>query len=140
MPARPKQLDALARCMMSLLFLVSGLGKLAEPAATQAYMHAYHVPGILLWPAAAWEIVAGVLLVTGLWVRPLAILLAGWCILTAAIFHTDFADQNQLMNFLKNLTMAGAFAVIAAAGAPGMSIDGWLAARRSGQARATVSS
>ncbi|MCJ2016667.1 DoxX family protein [Methylobacterium sp. E-065] len=108
---------------MVALFLVSGIGKLTAVAATQGYMTAYGVPAMLVWPAAAFEIGAGVLLLLGLWTRPLGLCLAGWCLLTAAIFHTAFADQNQLINFLKNLTMAGGFLLLARAGATGFSLD-----------------
>ena len=119
----PRWTDAAARILMSLIFLISGVGKVTASAATQGYMAAYGVPGILVWPAAAWEIGAGILLLIGLWTRPLAFLLAGWCLLTAAIFHTAFADPNQMINFLKNLTMAGGFLLIARTGAPGLSVD-----------------
>ncbi len=130
MTARLKWVDVPARFLMALLFLISGVGKLSAIAATQAYMTAFGVPAVLVWPAAAWEIGAGLLLVAGFWTRPLAVGLAGWCLLTAAIFHTAFADQNQLMNFLKNLTMAGAFMLIAHRGATDFSLDHLLAARR----------
>ncbi|MCJ2063698.1 DoxX family protein [Methylobacterium sp. J-088] len=119
----PKWIDAPARVLMSALFLLSGIGKLTAIVATQGYMSAYGVPAVLVWPAAAFEIGAGVLLLLGLWTRPLGVCLAGWCLLTAGIFHTAFADQNQLINFLKNLTMAGGFLLLARAGATGLSLD-----------------
>jgi putative oxidoreductase len=125
--------DGPARALMSLLFLLSGVGKLSAVAATQGYMNAYGVPGALIWPAAAWEIGGGVLLLIGLWTRPLALLLAGWCLLTAFIFHTAFADQNQMINFLKNMVMAGGFLLLARTGAPGLSVDGLLSSRRRAQ-------
>lgn len=121
---QPRWVDAPARVLMSALFLISGIGKLTAVSATQGYMAAYGVPAVLLWPAAAFEIGSGVLLLLGLWTRPLGVLLAGWCLLTAAIFHTAFADQNQLINFLKNLAMAGGFLLLAQAGATGLSLDG----------------
>lgn len=121
--AFPRWVDVPARALMAALFLVSGIGKLTAVAATQGYMTAYGVPAMLVWPAAAFEIGAGVLLLLGLWTRPLGLCLAGWCLLTAAIFHTAFADQNQLINFLKNLTMAGGFLLLARAGATGFSLD-----------------
>lgn len=124
MPNMPKWVDLPARVLMSLIFLISGFGKLAGAAAAQGYMAAYGVPGFLVWPAAAWEIGAGALLLVGLWIRPLALLLAGWCLLTAVIFHTAFADQTQLINFLKNVAMAGGFLLIAGNGAPGLGLDG----------------
>lgn len=107
MPKTIKWVDGPTRLLMSLLFLISGFGKLAGTAATQAYMQSFGVPGALVWPAAAWELGAGTLLLLGLWMRPVAFLLAGWCLLTALIFHTAFSDPEQMINFLKNLTMVG---------------------------------
>ena len=117
--------DLPARCLMSLLFLLSGFGKLAGNAAIQKYMQAYGLPGALSWPAAAWEIGGGLLLLAGLWIRPVSILMAGWCILTAAIFHTAFSDQNQMINFFKNMTMAGGFLLIARSHPMALSVDAW---------------
>ncbi|CAN5923071.1 DoxX family protein [soil metagenome] len=122
--------DAPARTLMSMLFLLSGIGKLSTISATQGYMNAFGVPGVLVWPAAAWEIAGGLLLLIGLWTRPLALLLASWCLLTAVIFHTAFADQLQMMMFLKNMTMAGGFLLLARTGAPGLSVDGLLSSRK----------
>ena len=119
--------DTPARVLMSALFLVSGTGKLAAVAAMQAAMTAHGIPAALLWPAAAFEIASAVLLLIGLWTRPLGVLLAGWCLLTAAIFHSHLADQDRLVHFLKNLAMAGGFLMLARAGTTGFSLD----ARRS---------
>jgi putative oxidoreductase len=57
-----KWVDAPARVLMSLLFLISGVGKLAAVVPTQAFMEQYGVPGVLIWPAAIWEIGGGILL------------------------------------------------------------------------------
>jgi putative oxidoreductase len=123
-------IDAPARALMSLLFLLSGIGKISAVVATQRYMESYGVSGVLLWPAAALEIGGGVMLLIGLKTRPLSIVLAGWCLLTASIFHTRFADQTEMINFLKNMAMTGGFLSLAKSGAPGLSVDGLLASRR----------
>ena len=73
---------------------------------------------------------AGALLLVGFHLRPVSVLLAGWCVLTALIFHTRFSDLDQLMNFFKNMTMAGGFLFIAKQGSWGGSVDAWLASRR----------
>ena len=117
--------DLPARFLMSLLFLLSGFSKLAGNGPIQKYMEAYGVPGVLSWPAAAWEIGGGLLLLIGLWIRPVSVLMAGWCILTAVIFHTAFSDQNQMINFFKNMTMAGGFLLIARAHPMLLSVDAW---------------
>jgi putative oxidoreductase len=123
-------LEAPFRLLMALLFLVSATTKVAETGMIKAYMEAFGVPGVLVWPAAAWEYIAGALLLVGFLVRPVAVLLAGWCVLTAFIFHAKFSDLDQLMNFFKNMTMAGSFLVIAMSGSLGMSVDTLLATRR----------
>ena len=115
-----------ARLLMAVLFLTSGVGKLGAVKATQQYMEAYGVPGYLIWPAAAFEIGSGTMLLVGYHTRHLAMALAGWCLLCASIFHTDLEDQNQKIHLMKNMAMAGGFLVLADTGAPGMSVDGAL--------------
>lgn len=124
-----RHFDFPARLMMAGLFLFSSYSKLTTATATQAYMESHGLPGVLLWPAAFWEFIAGTLLVLGLGIRPLAIALAGWCLLTASIFHTRLADPNQVNHLLKNLTMAGAFMMLAKNGSPDFSLDSMLAGR-----------
>jgi putative oxidoreductase len=68
-------------------------------------MQAHGVPAVLVWPAAVWEYGAGICFMIGFCFRPVAVLLAGWCMLTAVIFHTQFSDPDQLMNFFKNVTI-----------------------------------
>ena len=109
MPAKDASADAGLRFGMALLFLVSATTKVTETTAIRAYMHAYGVPAMLVWPAACFEYGAGLCLFLGYRTRPVAVLLAGWCLLTALIFHRQFSDLDQLMNFFKNLTMAGGF-------------------------------
>ena len=125
-----KYVDFPTRVLMALLFLMSAHIKITQVAAMQGYMHAYGVPGMLLWPAAAREFMAGLLLVAGMWVRPLSLGLAGWCVLTAAIFHTDLSVLDMELHFFKNMAMAGGFLLVAKSGAPGFGVDGWLASRR----------
>ncbi|MBV9198804.1 MAG: DoxX family protein [Alphaproteobacteria bacterium] len=103
MPANYPVVDAGLRLAMALLFLVSATTKVTETSAIQAYMQAYGMPGMLVWPAACFEYAAGLCLFLGYWARPVATLLAVWCMLTALIFHRQFSDLDQLMNFFKNL-------------------------------------
>jgi len=50
-------------------------------------------------------------------------LLAGFCLLSGALFHNNFADQMQAINFLKNLAIAGGFLSLVVHGAGGWSLD-----------------
>lgn len=114
---------AVARVLMALIFILSGLSKIGAADAIRGYMEAMHVPGALLWPTILFEIGAGLLIVVGYRNRIVATLLAGFCLLTAAIFHNQFADQIQMIMFLKNLAMAGGFALLASVGPGSLSVD-----------------
>jgi putative oxidoreductase len=120
MLAKYASADVGLRFAMALLFLVSATTKVTETTAIKAYMHAYRVPGMLVWPAACFEYAAGLFLLLGYRARPVAVLLAGRRLLTALIFHRQFSDLDHLMNFFKNLTMAAGFLVFAKSGAPGL--------------------
>jgi putative oxidoreductase len=114
---------AVARVLMALIFILSGLSKMGAADAVRGYMEAMHVPGALLWPTILLEIGAGLLIVVGYRTRIVATFLAGFCLLTAAIFHNQFADQIQMIMFLKNLAMAGGFALLASVGPGSLSVD-----------------
>lgn len=106
----------LARILLMALFLVSGLGKLGDLSGTQGYMEAMGVPGILLWPTIAFEIGSGLCILLGFQTRLVAVVLAGFSLVTAFIFHHNFADQTQQIMFLKNLGLAGGFLLLACTG------------------------
>jgi putative oxidoreductase len=125
-----KYADAPARAGLSAIFILSGIGKLSALEVTQGYMDAYGLPGFLLAPTIAFEIAGGLALLLGLATRHVAFLLAGFTLVTALIFHRDFADQIQQIMFLKNVAITGGLLLLAKTGAPGLSIDAVLAARK----------
>jgi putative oxidoreductase len=125
-----RYVDLPARFLMALIFILSGAGKVGAVTAMQGYMAAHGLPGMLLWPTIALEVVGGVFVLIGLWTRPVALVMAGFCLVTAFIFHTKFADPTQMVMFLKNMAMAGGFLLLAKDGAPGLSVDSVMAARR----------
>jgi putative oxidoreductase len=104
------------RVLLSLIFLLSGIQKLDGYADTQQYMEAMGVPGILIIPTIALEIGGALAVMIGWRARAAALLLAGFCLVAAAIFHSNFADQMQTILFLKNLAIAGGFLLIVAHG------------------------
>ena len=114
---------------MAAIFVLSAFGKLAAPAATAGYMQAFGLPGLLVWPTVAFELGTGLLLLAGLHTRPIALLLAGFSLATACIFHNQLADQIQMIMFLKNLAMTGGYLLLARHGAPGFSLDALRAGR-----------
>ena len=87
------------------------------------YAEASGVPGALLPLAIALEIGGGAMILTGLLTRPSALLLSGFCLFTAALFHAKAGDRNQLLHFEKNLALAGGFLALACRGAGAWSLD-----------------
>ncbi len=122
----------IGRLLIALPFLLSGIGKIATPALTQGYIASVGLPLPLLGYAIAVAIEVGgsVVLVLGLQTRLVAVAMAGFTIATALAFHANFADQNQMIHFLKNLMIAGGLLQVAAFGAGKLSLDGWLDRRR----------
>lgn len=111
------------RILLALIFIISGVGKLANPAGTAGFMESMGVPGILVWPTMALEVLGGIALVIGFQTRIAAFALAVFSIAAAAIFHHDFADQMQMIMFLKNLSIAGGLLLLSASGAIALGVD-----------------
>ncbi len=117
---------ALGRLMIATLFVLSGLGKIAAPAITQAYIASTGLPlpiaGYLI--AVVVEVAGGLLLAVGYRTTFVATGMAVFTLATAVIFHNNFADQNQMIHFLKNIAIAGGLFQVATFGAGSISIDG----------------
>jgi putative oxidoreductase len=112
------------RIFIAVLFLMAGIGKLgAGYAGTQGYMQSMGVPGILLPLVIALEIGGAALIIAGLFTRLTALALGGFTVLSAVLFHADFADQMQQIMFMKNLAIAGGFLFLATTGAGAWSVD-----------------
>src|SRR5690242_4085219 len=115
------------RILLASLFLLSGLSKISGYAATAGYMAAMGVPRVLLPLVIATEVLGSIALIIGWKTRIAAVLLAGFTLMAAFLFHNNFADQIQMIMFLKNVAIAGALLLLAAHGAGPLSLD----ARRS---------
>lgn len=120
--------ELLGRLLLALLFLVAGAGKMAAYPATVDYMAANGVPGVLLPLVILAEVGGAIAIIAGWKTRIVSILLAGFTILAALLFHHDFADQVQMLMFLKDFSIAGAFLILAAHGAGRLSLDARAAA------------
>ena len=109
-------LDLIGRILISALFLISAYNKIFNLDGSMGWMEGFGVPGFLIFPAIAIEIILPVLVIVGYQARMAAGILAIFCLATAFIFHSDFSDQTQFISFLKNIGLAGGFLFIVANG------------------------
>ena len=116
-------LNLLGRVLLVAIFLPEAWMKIRGYDAAVAYMVRFGVPGALLPLVIAVEIAAPILIAVGWQTRLAALALAGFCLLTAAFFHADFANPNQVLHFWKNVAMAGGFIVLAANSAGAWAFD-----------------
>ena len=111
------------RILLAFMFLLSGLQKIGAYGATAGYMSAMGVSGALLPVVIATEVLGSAAIILGFKTRFAALLLAGFSLVSALIFHRNFADQTQMMMFLRNISIAGGFLLLVAHGAGQLSVD-----------------
>ena len=111
------------RVLIAALFVLAGASKIGNYSGTEAYMQSAHVPGALLPLVIALELGGGLAIMAGLQTRLVALLLAGFSVLTGLAFHAGSADQTQQIMFLKNLGLAGGFLFLVANGPGRISLD-----------------
>ena len=116
-------LDLIGRILISALFLISAFNKVFNLDNSMGWMETFGVPGFLIFPAIAIEIILPILVIVGYQARIAAGILSIFCLLTAFLFHFDFADQSQLVSFLKNIGLAGGFLFIVANGTKDWAVD-----------------
>ena len=115
--------EILGRIFLSAIFLINGVGKIFNYEGTIQYMENFNVPGYLIIPAIAVEILFSILLIMGYQTKFSALILSLFTLALAVIFHTDFSNQMQLMSFLKNIAIAGGFLIIFVYGPGKYSLD-----------------
>lgn len=104
----------LGRLALGAIFLMSGLGKLADLSGTAAYMRSAHMSAIPLFLTGAiiLEILGGLSVISGLKARWGAIALIVFLVPATFIFHNFWAYQGmdrqmQMISFLKNVSIGG---------------------------------
>jgi putative oxidoreductase len=102
-----KYAQLFGRILLAAIFVLAGIGKLADQTGTMQYMTAMGVPSLLMYPTIFLEVLGGLAIMIGYQVRYAAIALAGFSVLAALLFHTDFVDKMQVILFMKNMSMAG---------------------------------
>ena len=115
----------LGRILLAAIFLLSGFGKLTAIAGTAGYFGSLGLPlptataiivGLI-------ELLGGIAILVGFQTRIVGWVLAIFTVATGLVAHTGWADQMQMIQFLKNLAIAGGFLLLASSGAGAYSID-----------------
>ncbi len=113
----------LARLLLAAMFIPAGLSKTADIAGVSGYIASGGLPGWLAWPTVVFEVLLGLSMLLGFQARIMALLGAGFCVVTAVLYHLDPADVVQMQAFFKNLGVAAAFLMIFAHGAGRWAVD-----------------
>lgn len=107
----------IGRLLLSVIFILAGVNKIMDPAATASYIESTTtLPGTLALPTGIFELVAGLLLALGFMTRLASLALAGFTLLTIFFFHNAFADPTEQTAALKNLAIAGGLLAVFAYG------------------------
>jgi putative oxidoreductase len=120
----------IGRILLGLIFVLSGFGKIAGFEGTAGYITSKGLPLPQLVAALTIvvEVGGGLALMLGLYARQAAIVLAGFTLLTAVVFHNFWAAPDaekmaQQINFLKNLAIVGGMLMVAAFGPGRLGLD-----------------
>ena len=115
----------LGRILIAILFVPAGFQKLTGFQGTVEYAASVGmpVPALAIVAAIAIELGCGLLLLVGFKARWAAAALALFSVVSAIFFHNNFADQMQMINFMKNLAIAGGLLQIVYFGAGPFSVD-----------------
>ena len=105
-----------ARLLIAALFLGGAVQKALDPSQVMGLLADRGWPEALVWPALVYDALAGIALIAGLWVMPVALSAAAYCALTS-LFHWLPEDPWQITIFVKNWSVAGGCLALAVAGA-----------------------
>ncbi|HET9653341.1 MAG TPA: DoxX family protein [Usitatibacter sp.] len=129
-PATVNAAALVGRILLALIFVVSGFGKIGGFEGVTGYIASkgLPMPQVLAALTIALELGGGILLVIGYKVRIVAILFFLWLIPTTFIFHKFWGidpaqAQNQMNNFMKNVSIMGAMLLVFAFGPGAYSVD-----------------
>ena len=118
------------RALLAAMFISAGFSKIGGYGGTQAYMESVGVPGLLLPAVIALEVIGGIALLVGYQARIAALLLAGFTLTAAILFHSDFSQPMQSILFSKNLAIGGGLLLLFAHGAGDWALSAVARARR----------
>lgn len=128
----------IARILLSYLFITSGFAKLVDPSGTADMITGAGLPAAtaLAYLAGLFELVAGLAVLVGFQTRIAGWALALFCAFTALVFHSgtvaiegwpeaalNWINTLNGIIFIKNITLAGAYILLATYGPGAYSVD-----------------
>tara|TARA_B100002052_G_scaffold136446_1_gene125154 strand:+ start:637 stop:1023 length:387 start_codon:yes stop_codon:yes gene_type:complete len=119
-------IEAFGRIFLSILFLFEAVRKFSYQEETIEYMESFGVPEVLFYPSLIFELIIPILLIIGFKTRIAASAMCLFTLIVSIIFHFDFSDHFQILSFLKNLSIAGGFLIIASYEAKICTLDYYL--------------
>jgi putative oxidoreductase len=134
-------LPAIARVLLALIFVLSGISKLGAIAATSAHMASAGIPysNDLVWGAVALELGGGIMLIVGLLTRLVGLAFFFYTLVLAVLFHAYWtlsgaAAHSQYSIFYEHIAIMGGMLYVVAFGAGPHSIDALIWGRHSATA------
>jgi putative oxidoreductase len=123
----------IGRILLVLIFLNSGIGKIGKFDMAAQYMARFGISyaNLFLLGAIVFELLGSLTVILGYYARLGALLLILFLIPTTILFHTNFADPLQLVQFMKNLSMLGGCLVLLGMGPGDWSLDTYFRGRKS---------
>ena len=114
-----------ARLLIAILFLVAAFNKLVGYSGVIRYFRALGIPepSVVAPAVIGFEVLAGLLLLVGYQTRVVALLIAGFCVVSGLLGHSNIGNPDNLNHLLKNFAIAGGALALYAAGAGGKSMD-----------------
>ena len=118
--------EAFGRVFLSTLFLFEAVRKFFYQVETIDYMENFDVPEFLFYPSLLFELIVPIFLIIGFKTRIAALAMCLFTLTVSVIFHSDFSNHMQVIAFLKNLSIAGGFLIIASYEAKKCTLDYYL--------------
>ncbi|MEO1399872.1 MAG: DoxX family protein [Cyanobacteria bacterium J06635_1] len=120
-----KYVPLIARTFLAVIFIQTGLNKIADFAGTQQQIASVGIPlaGLVTAFTILFELLGGISLIIGYQAQIGAILLLVFLVPATLMFHNPIADPTQMIQFMKNLAIMGGLLMVVAFGAGPISLD-----------------
>jgi putative oxidoreductase len=114
-----------SRIFLVILFITGGFGFAANPGGIAGWFGSIGVPlpSVTVWLVILVKVVGGAFVLVGYQTRYSSYAIAAFCVGAALIAHNNFADQNEMTQFLKDLAIAGGFLALSVSGPGAFSVD-----------------